>query len=119
MQRLYVDKLSGALKQRPGLEQAKEVLREGDTLVVWRLDRLGRSLKGLVGWVSYLEERWVGQRSLHEAIDTTTRAARLSFISLWAWRSSSATSRASVPVRHSTSGSNTVVTGRTKLPFAT
>ncbi len=70
-ERLYLDKLSGALSQRPGLEQAKEVLREGDTLVVWRLDRLGRSLKDLVGWVSYLEERKVGLKSLHEAIDTT------------------------------------------------
>ncbi len=43
--RVYLDKLSGALAQRPGLEQMKDALREGDTLVVWRLDRLGRSLR--------------------------------------------------------------------------
>ncbi len=43
--RIYLDKLSGSQAQRPGLEKVKEVLREGDTLVVWRLDRLGRSLR--------------------------------------------------------------------------
>jgi DNA invertase Pin-like site-specific DNA recombinase len=57
--RIYIDKLSGALAHRPGLEQVKEALREGDTLVVWRLDRLGRSLKDLVA----AHPRWSGSRT--------------------------------------------------------
>ena len=77
--RVYLDKLSGALAQRPGLEQMKDALREGDTLVVWRLDRLGRSLKELVAWVAYLDERKVGLKSLHESIDTTTSSGTLIF----------------------------------------
>ena len=71
-ERVIVDTMSGAASARPGLAQLKDVLRAGDTLVVWRLDRLGRSLKDLIAWVGYLEEREVGLRSLHEAIDTTT-----------------------------------------------
>jgi DNA invertase Pin-like site-specific DNA recombinase len=77
--RVYLDKLSGALAQRPGLEQMKDALREGDTLVVWRLDRLGRSLKDLVERVAYLDERQVGLKSLHESIDTTTPSGTLIF----------------------------------------
>ncbi len=77
--RIYLDKLSGSQAQRPGLEKVKEVLREGDTLVVWRLDRLGRSLKDLVEWVSYLEQHGIALRSLHEAIDTTTPSGKLTF----------------------------------------
>ena len=57
----------------------REALRAGDTLVVWRLDRLGRSLKDLIAWALWLEEREVGLRSLHEAIDTTTPTGRLTF----------------------------------------
>ena len=71
--------MSGAASARPGLAQLKDVLRAGDTLVVWRLDRLGRSLKDLIAWVGYLEEREVGLRSLHEAIDTTTPTGKLTF----------------------------------------
>lgn len=69
--------MSGAASARPGLEKAKELLRAGDTLVVWRLDRLGRSLKDLIAWVGYLEERDVGFQSLQQAIDTTTSAGKL------------------------------------------
>jgi DNA invertase Pin-like site-specific DNA recombinase len=62
---------------RPGLAQIKEILRAGDTLVVWRFDRLGRSLRDLIAWVGYLEERGVGLRSIHEPIDTTTPTGKL------------------------------------------
>ena len=54
---------------RPGLDKLSELLRQGDTLVVWRLDRLGRSLKDLIEWVNRLEQWGVGLRSLQESID--------------------------------------------------
>ena len=78
-ERVIVDTMSGAASARPGLAQVRDILRAGDTLVVWRLDRLGRSLKDLIAWVGYLEERQVGLRSLHEAIDTTTPTGKLTF----------------------------------------
>lgn len=78
-ERVIVDTMSGAASARPGLAQLKDVLRAGDTLVVWRLDRLGRSLKDLIAWVGWLEEREIGLRSLHEAIDTTTPTGKLTF----------------------------------------
>lgn len=58
--RIIVDKASGTVAARPGLEKVKEQLRTGDTLVVWRLDRLGRSLRDLIAWAAYLEEAGVG-----------------------------------------------------------
>ncbi|KTF67731.1 MULTISPECIES: recombinase family protein [unclassified Sphingomonas] len=78
-ERIITDKASGATAARPGLEKLREQLRAGDTLVVWRLDRLGRSLRDLIGWMTYLEEEEVGLLSLHEAIDTTTTAGKLTF----------------------------------------
>jgi DNA invertase Pin-like site-specific DNA recombinase len=57
--RIFTDKLSGALDERPGLEEALSHLREGDTLVIWKLDRLGRSVEGLVDLVNELEARKV------------------------------------------------------------
>lgn len=78
-ERVITDKASGAVAARPGLEKLKEQLRAGDTLVVWRLDRLGRSLRDLIGWMTYLEEEKVGLLSLHEAIDTTTTSGKLTF----------------------------------------
>jgi DNA invertase Pin-like site-specific DNA recombinase len=77
--RIFRDKASGAKTERPGLQEALDFLREGDMLVVWRLDRLGRSLKHLLETVSMLEERGIGFRSLQEAIDTTTSGGRLIF----------------------------------------
>jgi DNA invertase Pin-like site-specific DNA recombinase len=77
--KIYRDKASGAKSQRPGLQEALEYLREGDTLVVWRLDRLGRSLKHLIETVQVLEEQGVGFQSLQEAIDTTTSGGKLVF----------------------------------------
>lgn len=78
-ERVIVDTISGATAARPGLEKVKEQLRAGDTLVVWRLDRLGRSLRDLISWVSYLEENKVALQSLHEAIDTSTPTGKLTF----------------------------------------
>ena len=75
--RIHTDTASGALSARPGLDQALAELDEGDTLVVWRLDRLGRSLPHLVATIDNLARRGVNLRSLHEAIDTTTPTGRL------------------------------------------
>jgi DNA invertase Pin-like site-specific DNA recombinase len=77
--KILVDKMSGAVAERPGLSRALEMLREGDVLVVWRLDRLGRSLKHLIELVSELEQNGVGFRSLTENIDTTTPGGKLVF----------------------------------------
>ena len=77
--RIFVDVASGALTVRPQLEQLRSQLRPGDTVVVWRLDRLGRSLPHLVGLVAELGEQQIGFVSLTEAIDTTTPAGRLLF----------------------------------------
>ena len=68
--KVITDQASGSSAARPGLEKLKEQLRADDTLVVWRLDRLGRSLRDLIGWMTYLDEHKVGLLSLHEAIDT-------------------------------------------------
>ena len=78
-QRMFQDKASGAKSERPGLKEAMEYLRKGDTLLVWRLDRLGRSLRHLIDTVRALEERGIGFRSLQESIDTTTSGGRLVF----------------------------------------
>ena len=78
-EKIYRDTQSGAKAERPGLSQALEHLRGGDTLVVWRLDRLGRSLSQLIALMTQLEERTVGFRSLTEQIDTTTSGGRLIF----------------------------------------
>ncbi|MGB3713532.1 MAG: recombinase family protein [Candidatus Promineifilaceae bacterium] len=77
--KIFHDQISGAEAERPGLREAKAYVREGDTLVVWRLDRLGRSLKHLIETVTTLEERGVGFQSQQESIDTTTSGGRLSF----------------------------------------
>jgi resolvase-like protein len=70
---------SGARSDRPVLEQVLDQLRAGDTLVVWKLDRLGRSLRHLVDTVTGLADRGIGFRSLQEAIDTTTPGGKLVF----------------------------------------
>jgi DNA invertase Pin-like site-specific DNA recombinase len=75
-EKLIVDQISGKSLERPGLERIMEVLREGDVLVVWRLDRLGRSLKHLIELVTKLEERNIGFKSLIESMDTTTNLIR-------------------------------------------
>lgn len=75
--RIYSDTASGALDSRPGLALALDAVAAGDTLVVWRLDRLGRSLAHLVATVDGLGARGVALRSLHEQIDTSTATGRL------------------------------------------
>lgn len=77
--RIIVDRVSGTVPERPGLTTLKEILRAEDTLMVWRLDRLGRSLKDLIAWVAWLEQEGIGLRSLHEALDTTTPSGKLTF----------------------------------------
>jgi DNA invertase Pin-like site-specific DNA recombinase len=78
-ERIFTDVASGASDTRKGLNEALEFLREGDTLVVWRLDRLGRSLKHLIDAVTGLHARKVGFKSLQEQIDTTTSGGKLIF----------------------------------------
>ncbi len=77
--RIFRDTFSGAKADRPGLRDALDHLRAGDTLVVWRLDRLGRSLRHLIETMTSLEQRGIGFRSLTEAIDTTTSGGKLIF----------------------------------------
>ena len=76
---IYEEAVSGKSTVRPELEQCRKALREGDTLVVWRLDRLGRSLPDLVHIVTELEKRGVGFESLTEKIETDSAAGRLVF----------------------------------------
>jgi DNA invertase Pin-like site-specific DNA recombinase len=78
-EKIFSDTASGKLTDRPELGLCLGYLRAGDTLVVWRLDRLGRSLRHLVETVNALAERGVGFASLHEGIDTTTSTGRLIF----------------------------------------
>ena len=78
--RVFEDQgVSGAKTARPGLDEALAFLREGDTLVIWKLDRLGRSMKHLLETITDLEGRGIGVKSLTEAIDTTTPNGRLIF----------------------------------------
>src|ERR1700737_2362744 len=70
--KIFTDTSSGSKAERKGLEEALEYVREGDTLVVWRLDRLGRSLKHLIETITKLNNRKIGFKSITENIDTTT-----------------------------------------------
>ena len=76
---LYSDIASGAKAERPGLNNALSYLRKGDTLVVWKLDRLGRSLGNLIQIVKDLSKREIGFKCLQENIDTTTSGGQLIF----------------------------------------
>ena len=78
-EKFFVDEASGVAGARPGLHQAMDQLREGDVLVVWRLDRLGRSLRNLLDLVAQLEEKKVGFRSLQESMDTSSSGGKLIF----------------------------------------
>jgi DNA invertase Pin-like site-specific DNA recombinase len=78
-ERIFTDKLSGAQVERPGLQEALSHLREADTLVVWKLDRLGRSVKGLVDLVNDLEARKVHFQSVTDGLDTKTPHGRFFF----------------------------------------
>ena len=78
-QKIFEDKVSGTRVDRPGLAKALEMLREDDTLVVWKLDRLGRSVKQLVNLVGELHKRGIQFKSLTDAIDTGTPSGRFFF----------------------------------------
>jgi DNA invertase Pin-like site-specific DNA recombinase len=77
--KIYEDRLSGTAVARPGLERALEVARTGDVLVVWRLDRLGRSLKDLIGMMETLSVRGIELHSLSESIATNSSSGQLIF----------------------------------------
>jgi DNA invertase Pin-like site-specific DNA recombinase len=77
--KIFTDTASGAKAERIGLDEALNYVRKGDTLVVWRLDRLGRSLPHLITTMTSLEERGIGFKSLTENIDTTTSGGKLIF----------------------------------------
>ncbi|SRR6266545_5153918 len=77
--KIFTDTISGAKADRPGLAQALEFVRPGDVLVVWKLDRLGRSLRDLIATITTLHETGVGFKSLTESIDTTTPGGKLVF----------------------------------------
>ena len=76
---IFSDTASGSKTDRPGLEEALSFLRKGDTLVVWKLDRLGRSLKHLIEVVILLNEREIYFKSIQESIDTSTSGGKLIF----------------------------------------
>lgn len=78
-EKIFEDEISGSKDNRPGLTQVLEMLRKGDTLVVWKLDRLGRSLKSLILLVEELEQKGVNFKSITDAIDTSTPAGRFFF----------------------------------------
>jgi DNA invertase Pin-like site-specific DNA recombinase len=77
--RIFEDHISGTKEERIGLTDAISHLRAGDTLVVWRLDRLGRSLRHLIDTITELEKRGIGFKSLQENIDTTSSGGKLIF----------------------------------------
>src|SRR5918998_3720908 len=78
-ERIFTDTASGARTDRPGLADALEHLRPGDTIVVWRLDRLGRSLEHLIETIRRLEEQGIHFKSLQEQLDTATSGGKLVF----------------------------------------
>ena len=77
--KIFTDTISGSTTERQGLDGALAYVREGDTLVMWRLDRLGRSLKHLIETITNLNNRKIGFKSIQENIDTTTSEGKLIF----------------------------------------
>src|SRR5947207_10517019 len=77
--KIFTDTISGSTTERQGLDAALSYVREGDTLVVWRLDRLGRSLKHLIETIKKLNTRKIGFKSITENIDTTNSGGKLVF----------------------------------------
>ena len=76
---IFEDRMSGKIAIRPGLKRALKAIKAGDTLVVWKLDRLGRSVKNLIALISELHERGAHFRSLTDSIDTSTAMGRFFF----------------------------------------
>jgi DNA invertase Pin-like site-specific DNA recombinase len=77
--KIFTDTISGSTQERKGLDEALNFLRSGDTLVVWKLDRLGRTMKHLIETVTSLRDKGIGFKSLTENIDTTTPGGKLIF----------------------------------------
>lgn len=77
--RIFEDRISGKVANRPGLKSALKMVGKGDTLVVWKLDRLGRSVKNLILLISELHERGAHFRSLTDSVDTSTAMGRFFF----------------------------------------
>lgn len=77
--KIFTDKISSLKQERKGLQEALEFLRPGDVLVVWKLDRLGRTLKQLIELVAMFNQKEIGFKSLKETIDTTTSTGKLVF----------------------------------------
>ncbi len=75
--KIFHDVMSGARDDRPGFAECLRYLREGDTLIVWRLDRLGRNMRGIINTLHDLTERGVTVRSLHDGVDTSTSTGRM------------------------------------------
>src|SRR5437763_8363252 len=88
--KIFTEQMSGAVTDRPALHDALEFARSGDTLIVWKLDRLARSMKQLIETVETLRLSGIGFRSLTEALDTTPAQGRLFFTCSAHWRSLSA-----------------------------
>ena len=88
--KIFTEQMSGAVTDRPALHDALEFARSGDTLIVWKLDRLARSMKQLIETVETLRSRGFGFRSLTEALDTTTVQGLLVFTCSARWRNLSA-----------------------------
>ena len=78
-EKIFEDKASGVKAARPGLTEAVAFMRPGDTLVIWKLSRLGRSLRQLIEAVQMLQDKGIELRSLHESIDTNTATGKLLF----------------------------------------
>lgn len=78
-EKIITDEMSGSIAHRPGLTKLKFILRQGDTVMAWRLDRLGRSLKHLMEWVNELHDQQLEFQSLQESIDTYTSTGKLIF----------------------------------------
>ena len=78
-EKIYEDEISGTIKVRPGLDKTLEMLRAGDTLVVWKLDRLGRSVKNLISLISDLNSKDIHFKSITDSIDTSTPSGRFFF----------------------------------------
>jgi DNA invertase Pin-like site-specific DNA recombinase len=85
-EKLFTDSISGTKSERPGLQEAMSHLRAGDTLVVWRLDRLGRTLKHLIATITDLSNKGIGFKSLQETWIPRRVAASSYFIYLVPWQ---------------------------------
>jgi len=78
-QKIFQEKITGATKERPQLQKMIEQVREGDVIYIWKLDRLGRSLKDLIQLVNEIQDKGAGLKSLNDQIDTTTPQGKLTF----------------------------------------